>query len=102
MFANKTQGKSCWGQAPARQKTSLTHSMSVKTARPPAPPRRSSSVGREASRDFLALACYNAVATGQLGLLKALQKTGRAPLVDKQGNTPLHVAAKCGQLRCLR
>ena len=49
------------------------------------------------SRDFLTLACYNAVSTGQLGLLKALQKTGRAPHVDKQGNTPLHVAAKSGQ-----
>nr|KAG5703167.1 hypothetical protein BaRGS_027332 [Batillaria attramentaria] len=58
-------------------------------------------MGKEVSKDFLTLACYNAVATGQLGLLKALQKTGKAPQVDKQGNTPLHVAAKCGQLKCL-
>lgn len=92
LFANK--GKS--------QKKNLAHSVSVKTSRPPAPPRRASSAGKEVSRDFLTLACYNAVATGQIGLLKALQKTGRAPLVDKQGNTPLHVAAKCGQLKCLR
>lgn len=60
------------------------------------------SPGREASKDLLILACYNAVATGQLGLLKALQKTGKVPQVDKLGNTPLHVAARCGQLRCLR
>lgn len=102
LFSSKTQGKACGAHSPARHKTALTRSVSLKAARPPAPPRRASSTGREASRDFLTLACYNAVATGQLGLLKALQKTGRAPMVDKQGNTPLHVAAKCGQLRCLR
>ena len=64
--------------------------------------RRSLSLGREMTADFLTLACYNAIATGQLGLLKAIYKTGKAPEVDKQGNTPLHVAAKCGQLRSLR
>ncbi|KAK7491882.1 hypothetical protein BaRGS_00016901 [Batillaria attramentaria] len=79
-----------------------TNSMSLKTSRAPAPPRRTASMGKEVSKDFLTLACYNAVATGQLGLLKALQKTGKAPQVDKQGNTPLHVAAKCGQLKCLK
>ncbi|XP_071105248.1 espin-like [Haliotis cracherodii] len=64
--------------------------------------RRNLSVGREMSRDFLTLACYNAIATGQMSILKAIYKTGKAPQVDKNGNTPLHVAAKCGQLRSLR
>ncbi|XP_046569380.1 espin-like [Haliotis rubra] len=64
--------------------------------------RRNLSIGREMSRDFLTLACYNAIATGQMSILKAIYKTGKAPQVDKNGNTPLHVAAKCGQLRSLR
>lgn len=104
LFASKSQSKSCGGHqralVPAQQGGGGSSS-SAKAARPPVPPGPCTA-GREASRDFLTLACYNAVGTGQLGLLKALYRTGRVPLVDKQGNTPLHVAAKCGQLACLR
>ncbi|KAK6170020.1 hypothetical protein SNE40_018511 [Patella caerulea] len=59
-------------------------------------------MNRGLTKDFLTLACYNAIATGQIGLLKSIYKTGEAPQVDKQGNTPLHIAARCGQLRSLR
>lgn len=105
LFAESRNQKKVPGQAllqAKRPQANITHSLSMKTTRPPAPPRRASNVGKEVSKDFLTLACYNAVATGQLGLLKALQRTGKTPQVDKLGNTPLHVAAKSGQLRSLK
>ncbi|KAL8558416.1 hypothetical protein ACOMHN_064763 [Nucella lapillus] len=64
--------------------------------------RGSKGRSKELCRDFLTLAFHRAVGQGRLKIVKAMQRSGRVPLVDRMGNTPLHVAARSGQLKCLR
>ena len=48
------------------------------------------------------LSAYNAVLNGDIECLRALYTENRAYVVDKHANTPLHLAAKVGRIKCLR
>ena len=52
--------------------------------------------------DRLGILTYKAILNGDLENLKKIFRQKRVCLVDKEGNTPLHVAARRGNINCLK